>query len=103
MPRPITPPDLKDINFSVKLSPEDMKYLDETKTAWGKTAIADVVREAVLAMRTLYSLPAYQAERLRQDMQARNLNLIQYVQELLARRYEELAKEPPPAPPKGKR
>jgi len=99
MARPVTPPDRKDINYSVKLSPTDMTFLDSLKEQLGHVAIADAVRDIVVAFRTTFSLPLYQAERLQQDMNARRLNLIQYLQELLARRYEELAKEPPPPAP----
>ncbi len=97
MARPVTPPDRKDINFSVKLSPTDMAYLDSLKEDLNHVAIADAVRDLVAAFRTTFSLPVYQAERLAEDMKARDLNMLQYIQELLARRYEELAKEPPAA------
>ena len=95
MARPVTPPDRKDINFSVKLSPTDMAYLDGLKEELGHVAIADAVRDVVEALRTTFSLPVYQAERVKQDMAARGLNPLQYIQELLAKRYEELGKEPP--------
>lgn len=94
MPRPITPPERKDINFSVKLSPTDMEYLDVLKEELNYIAIADAVRDMVAAFRTTFSLPVYQADRLKEDMKARGLNPLQYIQELLARRYEELGKEP---------
>ena len=95
MARPVTPPDRKDINFSVKLSPTDMAYLDELKEQLGHVAIADAVRDLVEAFRTTFSLPVYQTERLKQDMEGRGINTLQYLQELLAKRYEELAKETP--------
>jgi len=40
----------------------------------------------------IFSLPQYQAERLKADMAARRMTSLQYLQELLARRYEELSK-----------
>ncbi len=97
MARPVTPPDRKDINFSVKLSPTDMAYLDTLKEELNHVAIADAVRDIVEAFRTTFNLPVYQSSRLREDMEARGLNSLQYIQELLARRYEELSKEPPAA------
>ena len=103
MARPVTPPDRKDINFSVKLSPTDMAYLDTLKEELGHVAIADAVRDMVEAFRTTFSLPVYQAERLKQDMAARGLTPLQYLQELLAKRYEELGKEPAPSAKPGKR
>ncbi|HLL54349.1 MAG TPA: hypothetical protein VK447_12420 [Myxococcaceae bacterium] len=105
MPRPNIPPDRKDINFSVKLSPTEMAYLDTLKEQLGHVAIADAVRDLVAAFRTTFNLPVYQAERLKEDMRSRGLNTLQYLQELLAKRYEEVSKESPTAAPasKGKR
>src|SRR3954466_6408777 len=98
MARPVTPPDRKGVNYSVNLLPLDMKFLETFKEELGRTSMADAVRDIVVAFRTTFNLPVYQAERPHQDMKARHLNLIQYVQELLARRYEELTKEPPEKP-----
>jgi len=94
--RPVTPLDRKDINYSVKLSPVDMQFLDSFKEQLGYNAIADAVRDIVVAFRTTFSLPQYQAERLKRDMTERNMTFIQYLQELLARRYEELSKDTTP-------
>jgi len=91
-PRKKTP----DVNFSVKLAQDDMSFLERLKDQLGYAAIADVLRDIVEALRTTFGLPLYQAERLQQDMAARKMNVIQYLQELLARRYEELARDTSP-------
>ena len=101
MGRPRTPPDRKDINFSVKLSPIEMAFLDKKKDQLGMVSMADVLRELVEAYRTTFNLPAYQAEWLHADMQARGLTMLQYIQELLAKKYEDRDKEPPHAPAKA--
>jgi len=98
MPRPITPPSLKDINYSVKLSPADMAYLGRFKAELSHVAISEAVRDIIAAFRTTFGLPPYQVKQLHEDMAARKLNLIQYLQELLARRYEEISTEVRAAP-----
>jgi len=92
VPRPKTPEDRKDVNFSVKLAPAQMQFLKAMKEELGHEAVADVVREMVESFRTTFSLPPYQAERLKADRADRGMTSLQYVQELLARRYEELSK-----------
>jgi len=51
------------------------------------------MREIVSQLQGWFDLPVYMAERLQQEMAARRLNLIEYVQEVLARRYEALRDE----------
>jgi len=92
MPRPKTPEDRKDVNFSVKLAPDQLRFLEAMKDELGHKAVADVVRDMVESFRTTFSLPQYQAERLKADMADRGMTSWQYLQELLARRYEELSK-----------
>ena len=79
-------------SFSVKLSPADMAFLDDLRLVLGKNTLADALRDGLGAFRTLFALPSYQVERLRVDMQTRGLNRMQYVQELLAQKYQQLAR-----------
>ena len=78
------------IGFTVKLTPLQYNFLERQKAKLDVQFGADVGREIVEGLRTWFSLPAYQVEVLEKDMASRKLNWITYVQELLARRYEEL-------------
>ncbi len=50
--------------------------------------------ERVDILRTCFALPAFMADRLELDRKERGLNLMDYLKELLAMRYQDLAKEP---------
>lgn len=93
MGRPPTDPDKKMVGFTVKLTPQQLAFLDAQKAKLDVQYGADVVREIVEGLRTWFGLPAYQAEVLQKDMASRKLTWITYVQELLARRYELLQQE----------
>lgn len=88
MGRPPTDPDKKLIGFTVKLTPLQYNFVERMKPRLDVQFGADVIREVVEGLRTWFGLPAYQVEVLEQDMAARKLNWITYIQELLARRYE---------------
>lgn len=79
--------------FAVRLSPVVLAYADELKAPLKMSTTADVIRELVGQVEGWFNLPRYQAERLQQEMSARRLHIIEYVQETLARRYEALRDE----------
>lgn len=81
------------VSFTVKLLADDHGFLCVLRSKRRLKVLGDSVRVLVGAARTLFWLPQYQAERLRLDMDARGLDVLTYVQELLARRYEALAVE----------
>ena len=87
-----TPGERKDINFSVKLSPGELEWLEGMKESLELNSTAEVIRGFIRAVRTLFGLPPYMVEHLREDMKKRGLSSEQYIQELLAKRYEELPK-----------
>src|SRR5438445_194827 len=84
---------LANVAFTVKLAPDDRRFLDEQKRTLRRQAVADVVRDFAHGLRTLCDLPDYQVARLRRDMADRQLTVLAYFKELLARRYESLARE----------
>jgi hypothetical protein len=79
----------------VKLTPQQFAFLEEQKERLDVQYGADVVREIVEGLRTGFGLPAYQVELLEKEMASRKQNWITYLQELLARRYEQLKASPP--------
>jgi len=85
------------INFTVKLTPGQLKYLERLAEVLEVSTEASALREVLEQFRSWFRLPAYQREALQKDVAERKLNILRYIQELLARHYEELAKEPTPA------
>lgn len=79
--------------LGVRLSPSVLAYCDELKPELGVSSTADVMREIVSQLQNWFDLPGYMAERLQQEMAARRLNIIEYVQEALAQRYDALRDE----------
>jgi hypothetical protein len=79
--------------LNIRLAPRVLAYTDTLKAQLGVATTADVIREMVGQLLGWFDLPAYQAERLQQEMRARRLHIIEYVQETLARRYEALRDE----------
>src|SRR5438552_2253757 len=76
--------------FAIRLAPVLLAYADELKPQLKMSTTADVIREVVGQLQRWFDLPRYQAERLQQEMNARRLHILEYVQETLARRYEAL-------------
>lgn len=97
MPRTPSTADRKDINFTVKLAPSQVKFLESLKPALRVQSEQGVLREILEQFQSWFRLPPYQSERLEQDKASRQVNLLQYFQELLALRFEEL--RPTLAPP----
>ena len=90
------------VPFAIRISPDLLAYADSLKPALQKNATADVIRELVEHVETWCLLPRYQGDRLQQDMVARGLNHLEYLQEVLARRYEAIRDEPV-ASPRGRK
>ena len=87
--------------FSIRLSPDDLAFVRELRRrdrAFGdspRRSLNEVIRTLVTAMRTWFGLPRFMAEALAADMRGRGLDLYGYLQDLLARHYEELARGSP--------
>ncbi len=87
------PADQEMRQLNVKVPPEDAHFVQEVlRPALGFPYNAEAVREVISQLRTWFRLPAYVVELLRRDAAAQGLNILEYLQMLLHRRYEELAK-----------
>jgi len=85
------------LQFTVKLTPGQLKYLDGLAKVLGLSTQRSALREVLEQFQTWFRLPVYMREGLKNDVAERRVNILRYLQELVARHYEELAKEPPPA------
>ena len=94
MPR--TPAERIDLSFTLRLPPEDMKFLEERRKELEANAIAEALRDIIRNLRTRFGLPAFMTDRLEHDRKERALSLMDYIKELLALRYQGLSKEPMP-------
>ncbi|RPH65405.1 MAG: hypothetical protein EHM78_25440 [Myxococcaceae bacterium] len=91
--------------LNVKVPMEDLYFLqEELKPAFGVSYNAEAMRQLLAQLRTWFRLPAYVVDRLKKDAASQKLHLLDYLQMLLHKRYEELAGEdrqrgtsPPPA------
>ena len=92
MPR--TPAERIDVSFTLRLPPDDMKFLEQRRKELEANANAEALRDVIRNLRTWFGLPAFMVERLERERKERGLSLIDYMKELLALRYQELAKEP---------
>ena len=80
--------------LNVKVPMEDLYFLqEELKPALGTSYNADAMRQVLVQLRTWFRLPAYVVDRLKKDAKAQNLHLLEYLQMLLHKRYEELVAE----------
>lgn len=93
MARQATPPELKDVSFSVAMPPDLLKFLGEQQKELGYKSVAEVIRRLSESMRSFFGLPPYMVELVRADMERRKLDWFQYVQTLIAERYETLRAE----------
>jgi hypothetical protein len=93
MPR--TPAERVDLSFTTRLSTEDMKFLEDRKKELDANANAEALRDVIRNLRTCFGLPAFMVERLDRDRKERDLSFMDYIKELFALRYQDLAKEPP--------
>jgi hypothetical protein len=80
------------VNFTVKLPPIQLQYLESLAEEWEASTEASALREVLEQFQRWFSLPVYQREALQKDVAERKVNILRYIQELLARRYEELAR-----------
>src|SRR5262249_26744966 len=92
MPR--TPAERIDLSFTLRLPPDDMKFLEERRKELEANANAEALRDLIKNLRTRFGLPAFMVDRLERDREELGLSLMDYVKELLALRYQELCKEP---------
>lgn len=92
-----TPGERKEVGFSMKMSNEEMAFIEERKKELNYSSTAEVIRELVNAFRLWFGLPAFMAERLQKDMENKGLNVHSYVLDLLARHAEELGRTEAPA------
>ena len=86
------PADQEMRQLNVKVPPEDAHFVQEVlRPALGFPYNAEAVREVISQLRTWFRLPPYVVELLKRDAAAQRLNILEYLQVLLHRRYEELA------------
>ena len=80
--------------LNVKVPMEDLYFLqEELKPALGTSYNADAMRQVLAQLRTWFRLPAYVVDRLKKDAAAQKLHLLEYLQMLLHKRYEELVEQ----------
>ncbi len=91
MPR--TPAERVDLSFTLRLPPDDMKFLEQRRKDLEANANAEALRDVIRNLRTCFGLPAFMVDRLERDRKERGLNLMDYIKELLAMRCQELGKE----------
>src|SRR5215813_3376705 len=105
MPR--TPAERIDLSFTLRLPPDDMKFLEERRKELEANANAEALRDLIKNLRTHFGLPAFMVDRLERDRKQCALSLMDYIKELLALRYQELVKETvargPPSEKPGRR
>jgi len=92
MPR--TPAERIDLSFTLRLPPDDMKFLEERRKELEANANAEALRDVIRNLRTCFGLPAFMVDRLDRHRKERGLSLMDYLKELLAMRYQELPREP---------
>src|SRR6185436_5803237 len=85
------------LQFTVKLTSGQLKYLDDLAEVRGLSTQRSALRELLEQFQTWFRLPVSMREALKKDVADRRVNILRYLPELMARHYEELAKEPPPA------
>lgn len=86
--RRTTPGQRNLVHLSVQVPIDLMHWVDAQKEPLGVGSNSEVVRMALEAWRTMFGLPGYMADVLRQQMAQRNLTYFQLLQELLAKEYE---------------
>jgi len=80
-------------SYSVTLSSEELGQLQELAREHGRATVAPVLRLLAYSARTMFGLPGFMADRLREDMRGQGFDFFDYVKEVLALRYERLASE----------
>ena len=88
------PADQEMRQLNVKVPPEDANFVQEVlRPQLGFPYNAEAVREVISQLRTWFRLPSYVVEVLKKDAEAQKLHVLDYLQMLLHKRYEELAAE----------
>ncbi|MGO9829686.1 MAG: hypothetical protein ACLPJH_06060 [Myxococcaceae bacterium] len=109
------PADQEMRQLNVKVPPEDANFVQEVlRPQLGFPYNAEAVREVISQLRTWFRLPSYVVDVLKRDAESQKLHILNYLQMLLHKRYEDLAQEgrerppprtatPPPSPSKSGR
>jgi hypothetical protein len=80
--------------LNVKVPPEDANFVQEVlRPQLGFPYNAEAVREVISQLRTWFRLPVYVVDVLKKDADAQKLHILDYLQMLLHKRYEDLAAE----------
>jgi hypothetical protein len=88
------PADQEMRQLNVKVPPEDANFVQEVlRPALGFPYNAEAVREVISQLRTWFRLPVYVVDVLKKDAEAQKLHILDYLQMLLHKRYEDLAAE----------
>ena len=65
MPR--TPAERVDLSFTLRLPPDDMKFLEQRRKELAANANAEALRDVIRNLRTCFGLPAFMVDRLERD------------------------------------
>ena len=88
------PADQEMRQLNVKVPPEDANFVQEVlRPQLGFPYNAEAVREVISQLRTWFRLPLYVVDVLKKDAEAQKLHILDYLQMLLHKRYEDLAAE----------
>jgi len=88
------PADQEMRQLNVKVPPEDANFVQEVlRPQLGFPYNAEAVREVISQLRTWFRLPVYVVDVLKKDADAQKLHILDYLQMLLHKRYEDLAAE----------
>ncbi len=86
------PADQEMRQLNVKVPPEDANFVQEVlRPQLGFPYNAEAVREVISQLRTWFRLPGYVVDVLKKDAEAQKLHILDYLQMLLHKRYEDLA------------
>src|SRR5688572_7715764 len=66
------------INFTLKLAPSQLRYLESLEPALGVSSQQSVLREILEQFQSWFRLPVYQREALQKDMGSRKAHILQY-------------------------
>ena len=86
--------------LNLKVPAEDSEFVQQVlRPQLGFPYNAEAVREVISQLRTWFRLPSYVVDVLKKDAEAQKLHILNYLQMLLHKRYEELAAEGRERPP----
>ena len=69
---------------------DDRALLEELMENRGYSSLADMSREIFGGLRTLFEMPPFMEKRLRADMKERQVDVLKYLQEVLALHFQQL-------------